>query len=106
MATINDDLTNVLARHVMKWDIGVDRFLMGRRKWIPCWRFQPMERLEDAFRLLEVAAPQEYTMSREGPGPFCVRVRISGKTGEARDRSMPRAISLAVSRALQIQVDD
>ena len=102
---MTEDLTTLLARRVMGWDVAPDRFLVGKRKWMPRWRFQPEENLEAAFRLLRAAAPQKYTISRERTGPFCVRVRIGGKTGRARNRSMPRAITLAVCQALQIQVD-
>jgi hypothetical protein len=103
---MTEDLTTLLARRVMGWDVAPDRFLVGKRKWMPRWRFQPAGKLEDAFRLLEAAAPQKYTLSRDGPGPFCARVRIDGKTGQAHDRSIPRAITMAVCRALQIQMND
>jgi hypothetical protein len=103
---MTEDLTTLLARRVMGWEVAPDRFLMGKRKWIPRWRFRPEEKLEDAFRLLEATAPQKYTMSREGPGLFRVLVRIEGKNGQAEDRSKPRAITLAVCRALQIPLDD
>jgi hypothetical protein len=105
-SAMTEDLTSVLARRVMRWDVAPDRFLTGKRKWMPRWRFQPGENLEDAFRLLEAAEAEEYTLTCEGPGPFCVQVRIKGRTGKAKDRSKPRAITLAVCRALQIQVDD
>ena len=101
-----DDLTTLLARRVMGWEVAPDRFLLGKRRWLPRWRFQPAERLEDAFRLLERATPQQYTVGRKGQGPFWVQVRIGRATGQARDRSMPRAITLAVASALQIQVHD
>ncbi len=101
-----EDLTTLLAQRVMRWGVAPERFLLGQRTWIPRWRFQPEERLEDAFRLLEEAAPQEYTMGRIGQGPFWVRVRIGGTTGEGRDQRKPRAITLAVARALKLQVDE
>lgn len=101
-----EDLTTLLAQRVMGWGIAPERFLLGRRAWIPRRRFQPTERLEDAFRLLEEAAPQEYTMGREGKGLFWARVQIGRATGRARDLSKPRAITLAVARALKLQVDD
>jgi hypothetical protein len=103
---MTENLATVLARRVMGWGVAPDRFLMGKREWLPRWRFQPEERLEDAFRVLEAAEPQKYTMGREGNGLIWARVRIGGKTGRARDRSAPRAITLAVCRALQIQSGD
>jgi len=100
------DLTAALARSVMGWEVAPERFLVGKRRWMPRWRFQPVEKLEDAFRLLEAAAPQEYSMGREGQGLFWVRVRIGQALGRARDRSKSRAITVAVARALKIQVKD
>ncbi|MGA2186781.1 MAG: hypothetical protein ABSH47_27545 [Bryobacteraceae bacterium] len=99
-----DDLAVLLASRVMGWGVGPDRFLLGNRCWQPRWRFQPTESLDDAFKLLEKAAPQEYAMGADGKG-FWVRVRIGKTTGEARDRSKPRAITLALARALGLEVD-
>jgi hypothetical protein len=101
-----EDLTTLLARRVMRWGVAPDRFLTGKRRWMPRWRFAPTKRLEDAFRLLEAAGTQKYTMGREGRGLFWARVQIGHTTGRARDLSKPRAITLAVARALQIHVDD
>jgi Phage ABA sandwich domain len=100
-----EDLTTLLARRVMGWGIAPERFLLGRRGWIPRWRFQPTERLEDAFRLLEEAVPRRYSMGRNGKGSFWVRVQIGQETGHAQDLSKPRAITLAVARALKLPVD-
>jgi hypothetical protein len=100
-----EDLTCVLAQRVMRWGVAPERFLVGKRRWIPRWRFQPTERLEDAFRLLEEAAPRRYTMGRDGQGIFWAQAQIGQETGRAQDLSKPRAITLAVARALKIQVD-
>lgn len=54
----NDQLTAVLAERVMGWTVSPDRFMMGNREWMPRWRFQPIDKLDDAFRLLEEAVPQ------------------------------------------------
>jgi hypothetical protein len=101
----NDLLTAALAEKVMHWGVSPDRFLLGGRRWLPRWRFQPEKRLEDAFRLLSAAAPEEYTMGKAERLGFWVRVRIAGRTGEARDTSQPRAMALAVARALGIDVE-
>ena len=99
------ELTRVLAERVMGWVVGPDRFLMGNRGWMPCWRFQPTGNLEDAFRLLEEAAPQEYSMHGDSAGNFWVQVRIGGATGEARGTSKALAIAYAVARAVGIEVE-
>ena len=101
-----EDLTTLLARRVMGWEVAPDRFLVGKRRWLPRWRFQPTERLEDAFRLLAQADPQKYAMGSEGRGRFWVRVEIGETIGEACHQSKPLAITLAIARALQIQAGD
>ena len=99
----NEQLVATLAQRVMGWTVAPDRFLTGNRGWMPRWRFQPTKRLEDAFRLLERAAPQEYTMRADGKGPCWARVRIAGATGAAQANSEPLAITLAVARAVGIK---
>ena len=98
-------LTALLAERVMHWRVGPERFLMGDRRWLPRWRFKPAERLQDAFRLLEQAAPDEYSMVGAENGSFWVKVRVAGTTGEARDPSKPRAMTFAIARAFGIDVD-
>ncbi|MGD0132585.1 MAG: hypothetical protein ABSE57_11090 [Bryobacteraceae bacterium] len=101
----NDQLTAILAERVMRWSVGPDRFTMGGRRWLPLWRFQPVTRLEDAFRLLESVAPEEFIMGAAESGGFWVKLRFAGTTVEARDPSKPRAITLAIARALGIAAD-
>jgi hypothetical protein len=98
-------LTALLAERVMHWRVGSERFLMGDRCWLPRWRFKPAECLKDAFRLLEQAAPEEYSMGAAENGNFWVKVRVAGTIGEALEPSKPRAIAYAVARAFGIDVD-
>lgn len=98
-------LTALLAQRVMGWEVGPERFLMGNRRWLPRWRFQPSERLEDAFRLLEQAAPEEYSIGAAENGSCWAKVRIAGTTGEACEPSKSRAITFAIARAFGIDVD-
>lgn len=100
----DDRLTETLAVQVMGWTVGPERYMLGGRRWIPRWRFRPMARIEDAVRLLERAAAQEHTTGAAEKGEFWARVRVRGVVGEARDRSQARAITLAVARALGIEV--
>src|SRR5258707_312791 len=97
-------LTSSLAKRVMGWGVAPARFLLGDRRWIVRRRFQPTERIEDAFRLLEKAAPQCWTMGFDN-GTFWVEVQIGGTTARACNVSKPLAISLAVAGALKIEVD-
>jgi hypothetical protein len=98
------DVTASLAERVMGWSVAPDGYLVGNRSWIPRWCFQPLERLEDALRLLEQAQPEYYSMGAGADGVFSVQVRIRGCGGEARHESKPRAITLAIARAV-IEVD-
>lgn len=100
-----ENLTAALAVRVMDWGVGPDRFLLGDRRWTPRWRFQPAERLEDAFRLLERLVPDEYTMGAADNGCFWVKIRVAGRTGEARESSKARAVTFAIARALDLEVD-
>jgi hypothetical protein len=101
----SESLTAILAQKVLGWGVAPDRFLIGKRSWIPRWRFQPTERLDDAFQLLEKAQPEHYSMAPDGSGVFCVEVRIGGKLGLASGEPKALAITLAVGRALGIEVE-
>jgi hypothetical protein len=102
----SENLAALLAKRVMGWDVGPDRFLMANRSWMPRWRFQPTEKLVDALRLLDVAAPEDYDIRGDNEGHTVVSVRIAGTEGEAKEMSKPRAITYAVARALGIKVPD
>jgi hypothetical protein len=97
------ELTALLATQVMKWGVGPDRYLMENRHWTPAWRFQPTRRLADAFRLLDAADPDEYSITSRRGGAVTVRVQIGKTTGEASDTSKERAITHAVARAIGLE---
>ena len=99
----NDQLTAVLAQRVMGWTVGPERFSMGNREWMPRWRFQPADKLDDAFRLLQEAAPQAYSICGDDKGSIHVQVRINGAIGEARGTSVPGAVTYAIARAVGIE---
>ncbi len=101
----HEQLTAILAERVMGWNVGPVRFMMGDRAWIPRWRFQPAEKLEDAFRLLEDATPQEYKICGDDKGNIHVQVRIAGTLGEAHGTSKPLALTYAIARAIGIEVE-
>jgi len=101
----DDQLTAILAERVMGWRVGPERFLLGQRRWMPRWRFQPATRFEDAFRLLERLVPDEYTMGAAPNGGFWVKIRAAGVVGEATESSKARAITFAIARAIGLEVD-
>ena len=98
----NELLTAALAEKVMHWGVSPDRFLLGGRRWLPRWRFQPTENLEGGFMLLVTAATQEYGMGKDDKS-FWARVRIGKSVGEARHESKARAITFAVARAIGLE---
>ncbi|MCC7155154.1 MAG: hypothetical protein IT161_11310 [Bryobacterales bacterium] len=102
---MNDaQLTDELASRVMGWKVASGRFVKPSRSWIPKWRFAPLERLEDAFLLLDTARAA-YTLSRSAAGVFTVSVRLSQGRGEASGEPKPRMITIALAKAAGIEVD-
>jgi hypothetical protein len=99
-------LTDELAESVMGWRLAPGQYIKSDRGWTPRWRFQPVQRMEDALRLLERAAPQEYAVGAAENGAFWARVRIAGKTGEACESSQARALTFAIARAIGIDVEE
>jgi hypothetical protein len=98
-------LIAVLAEKIMGWRAAPARFLMANRQWIPRWRFQPLDNLEDAFRLLETAA-SSYTLHASSDATFIAEVRIANRTGRASGKSKATTITVAVARAIGLDVPD
>jgi hypothetical protein len=99
MAMTDPAHTDWLARQVLHWRVGPDRFLIGARSWIPKWRFCPTRKIEDAVRLLHAADPRCYTVKFRN-GLFRVQVELKHGVGRASGDSLPRTIVLAIERAL------
>jgi len=97
-------LTDELASRVMGWKVASGRFVKPSRSWIPKWRFAPLERLEDAFLLLDTARAA-YTLSRRGAGAFAASVQLGEGHGHASGDSKPRTITVALAIAAGIEVD-
>jgi hypothetical protein len=101
----DESMTAALAERVMGWGVRPDRFVMDNRGWMPRWRFQPTEKIVDAFWLLEQAGPQEYMIQVDDKGDCRVHVRFGERTGYADSPSKARAISMAIARAVGIEID-
>ena len=80
------------------------RDLCSRREYVHEFskRFAPVERMEDAFRLLQKTAPEEYSMGA-ADDVFWARVRVAGVIGEARESSQARALTFAIARAIGVE---
>jgi hypothetical protein len=100
-----EQLTATLARSVMGWAVGPDRFLKGGRRWAPHWHFQPLRRLENARQLLE-RTDGKYTLSRAANGRFTASVSIHDRVGTASGRTDAATITVALARAIGIDVPD
>lgn len=101
----NDQLTAVLAERIMGWTVGPDRFLFGHRQWISRSRFQPLGRIQDAFRLLGASA-SDFVLSKTAGGMFTATIRIGERTCTASGQSGAATIAVAVARAIGIDVPD
>jgi len=94
-------LINQLAQQVLHWRVGPDRFILANRSWLPKWRFNPLERLEDAFLLLDHDKSVRYVISQKD-GKCQVEVEHNGEIGRACCDSKARAIVLALARSLGV----
>lgn len=93
-----------LVRQLLGWKVAPDRFIKSGRSWIPKWRFNPLERLEDAFLLLD-HANATYTLSVGSDRVFVAEVRISNQIGKATGQAKARTITLAIALALGIETE-
>jgi hypothetical protein len=91
------------AERILGWKASPDRFFKSGRSWIPKWRFQPLANLADAFELLDCAA-HAYTLTSEGR-IFTAEVRVGSLLGRASGQLKSEAITIAVARALGIDVE-
>ena len=102
----DDRLTAILAQRVMGWGVGPARYLIGGRRWLPRWRFQPLTRIEDAFQVLEKAATT-FKLTANADGTFTARVCVGkNRPGSASGESKATVISTAVARAIGLDLAD
>jgi hypothetical protein len=99
----DEQLTRELASRVMGWKIAPGRFIKQNRGWTPMSRFKPLMRIEDAFRLLDLACAK-YRLMGDVKGRFDAEVRIGLAKGRASGTEKARVITIALARALGIEV--
>jgi hypothetical protein len=101
---MNDDrLTECLAVRVMGWRTAPGRFIKAGRAWTPAWKFAPLTNLEDAFALLDAAA-SIYTLRTGTGGMFEAEVHVGARVGNACGAAKPRTITIALARAVGVEV--
>lgn len=103
-----DRLTERLASEILGWRTAPGRFIKPGRGWTPRWNFSPFTKIEDAFLLLDRSG-SNYTLTAKSDDGFCAEVRVSERIGTAAGRahegSKSRVITLALARALGLEVD-
>jgi hypothetical protein len=97
-----DELTAQLAERVMGWRAVPDRFIKPRRSWLPRWRFQPFEEIEDAFQLLDHAVDR-FRLTSDSHKIFTAEVHIGGRSRKASGVHRAKTISTAIALALGIE---
>lgn len=102
VASNDERLTEELARQVLGWRVAPDRFIKSGRTWIPKWRFSPLDRVADAFDLLDRAATN-YRLELHERGVFTAEVCVGGRTGKACSPIKSRAITIAVAAAVGLR---
>jgi hypothetical protein len=93
-----------LAERLLGWRTAPDRFLVGQRRWIPRWRFQPLRRMEQALELLQKAGAR-FTVTNADDGTAIAEVTVAGNVETASATSVSAAITLALSRAMGIDTE-
>ena len=99
----DERLEELLAGAILGWKVGPNRFMKSGRSWIPRWRFNPLGSLEDAFLLLH-EADAAYKLTVDTAGAFNAEVRIGDRLGIATGNPKPRTITIAIARALGLEV--
>lgn len=101
----DERLTDQLAERGMGWRLAPGRYLRSGRSWVPRSRFRPLVDLRDAVRLLD-SVTDDYSLIAEPGGAFIAKVRVAGRIGKAAGEPKARTVSLAVARAMGIDVPD
>ncbi len=102
---MNDErLTDELACRVLGWRAAPGRFIKSGRSWTPRHRFAPLTRLDDAFQLLDRIATA-YTLSTVKNDRFTAEVQVGAHAGKASGEPKARTVTIALARALGLEVD-
>jgi hypothetical protein len=101
----DERLTDQLAERGMGWRLAPGRYLSSGRSWISLSRFRPLVDVRDAFRLLDTVT-DDYSLRAIPGGVFTAQVRLAGRIGKASGEPKARVISLAVARAIGLDVEN
>ncbi len=98
-------LTDELVRLVLGWRPASDRYLTSRREWIKRERFKPFTDSGAAVRLLQAITDDFSIHSFPGKG-IAVTIRRGPRTEMVTDKSLARAITLAVAHLFDLELTD
>jgi hypothetical protein len=102
---MNDEcLTDELVCRILGWRLAPNRYVKSERTWTPRWKFAPLRNLEHAFALLD-RAKGVYTLTTSNGKGFEAEVHVGGRTGKAVGEPKARAITIALARALGLEVE-
>ena len=101
----DERLTDELARLILGWRPGADRYLISRREWIKRERFRPFTDVSSAFRLLD-AVTDNYSLRSVPRKGVTVEIRRGARTEIVSDQSKSRAITLAVAHLFDLDLAD
>jgi len=103
---MNDrQVTAELAKRVMGWRVGKDRFLLPSRSWIKSWKFDPLQNVETALDLVK-RANGTCSFDTAGTGLIQAEVKIGDRIARASGRNQARVITYALAEALEIAVEE
>ena len=94
---------DALVSKILGWRTAPDRFIKPGRSWTPRSRFNPFTRLEDAFLLLERVG-STWVLSVDADRVFAAQICVGDRVGEACGDPNARTITMALCRALGIEV--
>jgi hypothetical protein len=100
----NEQLTAILAERILGWSVAPERFLLGNRQWITRLRFQPLNRIQDAFRLLQATAGC-FSVTKTASGAFTATIQIGHRTGTASGPAAAATITRAIARAIGVDLE-
>jgi hypothetical protein len=100
----NEQLAAILAERILGWSVAPERFLLGKRQWINRSRFQPLNRIQDTFRLLQAAAGS-FSLTKTAGGAFTATVQVGDRTGTASGPGAAATITCAIARAMGLDLE-
>jgi hypothetical protein len=100
----DDRLTEQLVEKLLGWKVAPGRFIKPDRGWTPTWKFTPLVNLEHAFNLLD-HANANYIVSAGSRGEgITAKVMVGARVGSACGVLKARTITLALARAVGLEI--